>query len=703
VTGGAVASGDAHAAVRADRARTRALEASELAWLAAAPCALLIAAAIALLGPALGHALLHPGSEAFLPVRRRPEPAEHGRYLIALLAPVLLAGVVFAGVSRRLTLAPPTTRRLTLAAHGLLLAFVAFCFAAQNGILLNADRAEYIDPAGSYGGNARYFTWPTLVLALVLPALLLLLLARRHAVRERLSAALRETRARRVACLLLAALLTALWLSTAVNTDGSIAHADPAVAAHVPVSIGETFAVLVGRTPLVDFHPQYGQLWPYLAAVSMSLFGASLGVYTLVMTTASGLTLLAVYATLRRLVQRSVVALLLFLPVLATGFFKMLGPLANRYGPANLFSLWPVRYAGPYVLAWLLVRHLDGAAPRRRWLLLLIGGVAVLNNPEFGLPALGATLVALICVRPPRSARATGLLLVETVGGLLGAAALLSLLTLARAGSLPHFGLLLEFSRLFGIGGWMLLPLPHAGIFLVIYVTFVAAIAVAVVRALQRAQQPALTAMLAWSGTFGLLAGSYYVGRSHPQVLVGLFSPWALALALLAIVVVRDLAARGWRRPTVPELLVLAGLALAVCSLAQTPTPWSQVHRLSRTTRLAVFKEPAASRAIAAETRPGEPVVLLLPLGYRIAYDIGIDDVSPYTNAESLATRQQLDTIVAALRAAHGRKLFITTRYAFPLELEDLLREGLALRRHVPIPGEGELLELVVRSDGHAR
>src|SRR5205807_6697881 len=108
---------------------------------------------------------------------------------------------------------------------------------------------------------------------------------------------------------------------------------------------------------------------------------------------------------------------------------------------------------------------------------------------------------------------------------------------------------------------------------------------------------------------------------AHPMALFDLFSPWGLALALLTIVALRELAARDWQRPGIPQLAVLFGFALMTCSLAQTPTPWSQLHRIAHTTPTPVFKQPEAKRFIAADTHRGEHVLILIPLGHRIAYD----------------------------------------------------------------------------------
>jgi hypothetical protein len=404
-----------------------------------------------------------------------------------------------------------------------------------------------------------------------------------------------------------------------------------------------------------------------------------------------------VFGLLRRVMRSSLLALVLYAPFVATGFFMKLGPLDDRFGPANLFPLWPIRYGGPYVLAWLLARHVERAAPRRTWVLFLVAGLVLINNPDFGLPAVAALAVALAIARPPRSRGAVGRLLAEAASGLLGAGLLVELLTLVRSGSLPHLGWALEFSKLYGVDGWALLPMRTIGFHLVVYVTFAAAIAVAAVRLARRDPDIALTAMLAWSGTFGLLAGAYFAGRSHPQVLIDLFSPWALSLALLTVVTTRSLAARSWRRPTLPELAVLFGFGLAVCSLAQTPTPWSQLARIDDRAPVAVFEQPGATAFVAERTRPGERVAILIPLGHRIAYDTGRVDVSPYASSESMPTRQQLDTTIAALRREGGDKLFVSTYFTVDEALRAIQQAGFVVGGQ-RTDGGTTLVELVDRS-----
>ena len=488
----------AHAA-----SQRRAISPAEAAWLALVPCALATLAAILLLAPPLGRALFPPRRYDFWPSLApviAPEPTEHAAFLLALAGVCALIGAVLASARRPLALPSARADRLVRVAEAALCAFL--------GVALVAQHADVYEARYTLGPARRfpYFSWPTIAVALLLAAAVPLAL-RSAAWRARLAAALRETPRRRAAALLAAALFLVAWLLTAINVDSSVGNVNRAVFDMLPWSLDETYAVLDGRAPLVDFHAQYGQLWPYVAAGALALIGPSLAAYTAVMATIAGASLLAVFAILRRLARSSLAALALFLPLVATGFFMERGPLGNRYGPSNLFTIFPIRYAGPYLLAWLLSRRLDGRRPHSAWALFLGAGLVVLNNPEFGAPAAAATLVACVWTAPPRSAHAAARLLGEVVAGLAGAAAVVALVTLAQSGSLPHLRLLLEFARLYGVSGWAMLPMKPLGFHLVVFATFVAALALATVRAAARERDALLTGMLAWSGVFGLSAG----------------------------------------------------------------------------------------------------------------------------------------------------------------------------------------------------
>jgi hypothetical protein len=665
---------------------------AQAAWLAAIPCAALTIAAMLVLGPPLGDALLAPRGMAFFPSARSavlPEPTEHARYLLALLGPLLLCGVVVAAARRGPAGAGARAlARFVPVVQVLVVAFLAACLWAQRDAL----GPPIYDPPQ----RRVYFTLATLVAAGAFAAALVLAL-RSPAALRRGAALLRDTPARRAGAIAAAVLLLAAWLLMAVNSDATVGRTIGVVGASLSIWLDEAMAVLNGRPPLVDLRAQYAQLWPYASAGAMVLLGTSLSAFVATMLAGTAAAMLAVLALLRRVARSWLAALALFAPFLATSFFMEAGTLADRYTPVHLFSLFPLRYGAAYLLAWLTVRHVDGARPRGRAPLFLLGGLATINNVELGLPALAATLAAVLWTDPPRTRRSAARLVGELALGLAGAVLAVAALTLAVAGSLPRFGLALTFTRMFALEGFGMLPMRTLGLHVVLYATFTAALVVATLRAAgggagrEPGQRP-LTGALAWIGVFGLGAGAYYAGRSHPDALVSLFSAWALALALLLVALVRDAGAatasagpgaeRRWR-PSPAALALLVAVGLSVCSLAQTPLPWTQLQRLGRTTPAPVLHPLALERAIAAQARPGERVAILAPVGHRIAHDVGIVDVTPYADVRLIAPRQLSDTI-AALRAAGGTRVFLAQWLASDAELAALHAAGFRDAQVVP-------------------
>ena len=642
-----------------------------LAWLLAVPFALVAIAAIALLGPPLGR-LLHGGANPYTFWRDLrwavvPEPTEQGRFLLALAAPLLFAGALAVVVRRGASLPARVAAVGVPLAQAVLLALALVCIVVQ-------QRLVYEVPIYQAGVSHRwrYFTPATLAAAGVLAAGAFVVLDR-PAWRTRVAAALRETDRRRLAALLIAILLTALWLLHAVNTDSSIMGTSSHEWSPAQFTLDETYAIVNGRTPLANFTAQYGSLWPYLPAAVLALTGTSFLAFSLTMCAITGVALLAVYALLRRIVRNGVAALALYLPVLATSLFMVGGTLSSRYTFGDYFGVFPLRYAGPFLLAWLLVRQLDGASPRRPLWLFALAGLCVLNNAEFGLAALAATVAALAWTAPEHSRRTLGRLAGELALGLLAAYALVALLTLVRAGQLPELGRLFDYGRLYSVGGFGLQRLHRLlGVHLILYATYVAAIVVATVRAIEGASNRALTGMLVWCGVFGLGSAAYFMGRTHPELLIALFPTWALTLALLTVEVVGRVQRRADARPGLGTALVLAATALTVCSLAQLPAPWTQLQRIGQDTPSAPLIEgeaplPVYARAFLPDpaTReffaphPGAKVAILLTTGHEIADAFGVVNVSRYTGIYSMPNRERLRTVVDDLRAEGGEALFL--------------------------------------------
>jgi hypothetical protein len=688
-----MASAASEAAIASPRGKARAQargvgDAATAAWLCAIPCAVVAAVVTLLLGPPLSH-VLYPAKLPFtyLPnVILHPEPVEGTRYALSLSGPLLLAAAI-AFAARRPAPLPPRAASAAAGVVQLLAAgVVVACFVKQR----------------EAGWELAFFAPWQLVAAAAIAAALAW-----AAAGGRLTGRGPDPRALRIAAPALVALLAGLWFLSFLNTDQSIWWAgDPY---NTGFMYDESFAVLNGLTPLVDFTPAYGAVWPFLVAPWMLVFGKTVLAFTFAMWTLAIVTMLAIYGALRRVTQHALAALGLTLPIVAFAFFAAV---RDVHHPLAIFQEMPLRNVGPFIVAWLLARQLDG--PRRApWPLFVVAGLALLNNVEFGLAALAGAVAALIWTSAPLNARALLRIVAHAAAGVAGAYALLAVVALARAGALPDPGRAVAFARIFGLGGFGLDRLPHLiGLPLVVYLTYAAALGVATVRAATGAPNRVLTGMLAWSAIYGFGSGAYYMGESVPRGIPTTFPAWSFALALLTVAAVAQLAARTRRPPLLAPVAALLGFGL-VASFALDPPasllPWRQLatieHRrveplieqaMQIGTPLAAPRDPALRAFVGAAperggadvVRRGEPIALLWSTGHAIADGYGLRDVVPYVG-ESTLTYEQLDETLRRLRAAGGRIVLVPElilgRLAQPLAergFRVLTRSG--FRRGIP-------------------
>jgi hypothetical protein len=660
-----------------------AIDRADFAWLVAVPAAALTVVAMLVLGAPLGRTLLPVRTLDFWPSALpyvHPKPAEQARYLVALGGALLVPIAVLASGRWRLP-------RIPVARPGALAAQLALVTTLAFGLLTVEREGAAL---GKVKFGLAYFTVPTITVALLIGLAFAVSLSRRE-LRARIGDLLAcESRLVRWGAPSVAVLATLIWLLPAIQLDGTVADSSSAHF-NLAFTFDEGLAVLNGHSPLVDYVAQYGSLWLYLVGIPLHLSNGSLGSFTASMAAITGVSMLAVYGILRRVSRSAIGALALFLPFLATSFFIVEGNPITRFSFADYFGVFPMRYAGPYIVAFLIARHLSGARPRRAFWIFLAAGLTVLNNSDFGIPALGATVLALVASAPVlRSRRSSLELLFDAAGGLVVAYALVAMLTLIRAGQLPDLALLFRYAHLFALAGYLSLPTPWFGFWTVIYLTFAAALAVAAVLAVRRSQERATIGMLVWIGVFGLGVGSYYDGRSHPQVLVSMFSTWSLAVALLVVVAVRSSAASP-RRLGPAQVALFVGFGLMVCSLAQFPTPWGSIERLHSPAAVELFQPRAEAEFVAAHTRPGEPVAMLPSLGQRISREAGVDDITPYTGSPSMPTKQQFREMLSHLREAGGSSVILSEGEALPEMIPALERDGFQISAREPSSPAGEV------------
>jgi hypothetical protein len=660
-------------------ARTAELNAVTAAWIAAIPCALLTYLAVVRIGPWLGDRLF-PAHQPFDFFGAKPNPRAHasqvGPFLVSLGGPILLALTIVWLMRRRLTLPRAVAIGAVALTQAALIVVVAACLQGQRRPQFGFD----------------YFSTRTLAVSGLI-AVSLLLASRSPRLRGLFGTRALERRRVRLAVGAVAAVVTISWLLPAVQTDVSITGALDITWERTGFYIDETFAVLNGLTPFVTFTPQYGGVWSYLVAVPMLVFGKSLLAYTTLMATATAVAFLAAFGVLRRVTRNSLAAFLLFVPFLATTLFPTGENQERLLSLATLFAYYPMRYAGPLIVAWLTARYLSAPERHRRWPAFAVAGLVVMNSPAMGVVVAGATLAALLWARRPGDRAEALSLAANVVGGFTAGIALVSAVTLIRSGSLPHIDQLTEFARMLALNGVQAVPLPSVrGLPLVIYGTFGAAIATATALTIGSRRDPVLVGMLAWVGVYGLGSAIYYVVGDG---LVASFSAWALAVGLLAVAAFRSLDTGSLRRPVAPALVVFFGLGLTACSIAQFPSaPWRQVERLRNSTlgpptgngyptppvpadvgRFLISVADGPHRFV---VRRGAPVALLSTQGHRIADAFGARSVTPYTGYYSLQTVEQVERTLDALRDAGGNTLSVQ-RAASVYLVRLLARRGFAV------------------------
>jgi hypothetical protein len=625
-----------------DRLRTRlAVPAGDLAWLAVAGGAVVLVASFAWLAPPLADLYPSPTDELF-PLWRiliDPEPLEDVRSMLALATPVLLAGVLLAlGTTRpsRPSLDPFV---ISLQVVGVVLLVIAVLEQPRGGPLLAPD---YFDQ--------YLLSAPNLIAGIVIGMLLAAVALRPPS--WRWLGSVRESVGRASAWrwvpLAVAILVTAIWLLPAVNTDDTVGRAGFIATGHIPVQGDDYFAAVNGRTPLVDYISQYANLLPLVLEPLLKAVGPSITSVSISMCVLSAIGMVAIYGAFVQVTRGAWSALALYVPWVALSLFPW-----NDVGPYREFNgiyngVMPARYFGPFLLALLCAISLR---TRRvpTYALFLFAGLVLLNNYEFGIAALLALIAAVMAGWDralPLRHRLLDLLL-KGGAGLITAIALVSAITLVRAGELPDPALLTYYNRLFLRDSYGLQPMSSLGLHWALYATYAAALLIAAVRYVRAEPDRVLTGMLAFSAIFGLVTGMYFVGRSSQFQLMLLFPAWGLALALLAWTAAHSLRSAALdrtrlRRLLLPASVALAGFGVMVSAIDRLPQPQRQIDRLSDggTT----FELAPTERYIESVTQPGEDVLLIgTAPDHLVADRAGVVNVSPLNGVVSLFSPKEAD------------------------------------------------------------
>ncbi len=633
--------------------------ADDLVWLAVPPAAGLVMAATIWLAPLLARLVRPAPSWKPFPAAVqagliRPEPVEQTRFLVAATAPFVVIA---------LWLALRRWHRWRLRSSLLATGYVV----AVQVVIAAVVAACWVSQRSAH----EWFADKTLLVGAGLGAGLLALAWKGWIVPKSIVGA--AGRGRRLVGLGIATLFTAVWLLPAVyrTPTATLIPARLGVLFQIQFVQDEFASVLNGRTPMVDFGAQYAKLLPFLVAPVLAVLGPSVGVTTGVLAGLGLLGLIAVYGTFVVLTEDPVSALVLYIPFLALSLFTLTYIGAERINLATLAGVIPIRVLGPFVLGWLCSRQLRKGSDRARIALFMAAGLVAINNTEYGAASFVALGLALWCGHDGRSSgwgRARRLSAQAVAGAVLSGVAVCAL-TLLRSRSLPNLANLSNVTRVFAVEGFGMEPIqPTLGLHIIIYLTFVVALAMGVMGAVgsddASPQARVLRGLLAYSGLLGLGAGTYWVGRSDPLALFGMFPTWGLSLAVLCWALLRQAAARPTMAPAtvarwaLPAAGILLAFGLMMTVVVQIPSPAAQLRRLTAEgPEIPQYAERV--RFIAGRTTRGEPVAILASAGHLLARDAGVQDVSPYASEASIVFYEQMDLLLGTMSRSGASKAFV--------------------------------------------
>jgi hypothetical protein len=498
--------------------------------------------------------------------------------------------------------------------------------------------------------------------------------------------------------LLMALALTVVQLMPSVQVDG---HPDLAIHTyqHLPYQVGEFVAVLNGRTPLVNYFPQYQTILGYALAPVFMVVGLNFLTFSLAMVVLATFCLLVFFEALRRTTESGWKALALYVPLLGVSFLSLDPaelPGHQRVNTFTYFAVGPIRYLGPCLILVFLIVYLQNPTWRRFYFLSFVAGLAALNNLDFGLPAAGAALLTVLLTdndQPlPGVRRSLGMLL-RFLPAFLLPSALFALGTYARSGQFPAFLQIIRFQRLMAVEGLGMLPMPKYGLHLVVFATFLGAIARAVFGIeLDRLRR----GNLLYAGICGCGISMYYVGRSHPHTLTMMFPMWSFAASLLTVTCWEELRAHLRQRNRLAlaapiTLLMTLGYCVCAAQIVRLPNVGSQIARLRQTPVEDPYKTRPLIAMIHRYAQAGERVIVIHLMGHTLAREAGVQNVFPFTAGASVLLRSHLNEVFNVGSRNGVRWLFIGRPRDGGVSAEELTRMGAILWDKCP---GGEVWEL---------
>jgi len=454
-------------------------------------------------------------------------------------------------------------------------------------------------------------------------------------------------------------------LLPALFTDGNIASAFPIMRAHLPYTLGEFAAVVNGRTPCVDFFPQYQNLMPYAWLPYFKVFGLSVFTYTFGMALLSAAGLAMMWLVFQKLTGDGAKGALLFLVFAGISFYGTKASETERFYVFNYYAAAPIRYIALWAVGLLVVMFSEKRSLPRLVFLFLAAGLFALNNPDFGIPAFVAAGAACLTgggaeILQPR--RESMRVLAAASGGLVCAVIIFLCVTVLRSGRFPDLVSILRYPAIFSCNGFMALPLRAYGLHLVLLFTFMGALFAGMTPSLKGS--PKARVFLVFIGVSSCGVGMYYVSRSHASVLPALFPAWGAAVCALLFYTLDSLFKTEQEDLLtgvsflLPLWFEISLAALFLLQLFTLNAPAKQFRRLASASNVFAGELEKIERIVLPRVVPGEKIMLICGYGHLIAVRNRLDNVYPYASGGSLILRAQAEETAKRAKELVVRTVF---------------------------------------------
>ncbi len=449
--------------------------------------------------------------------------------------------------------------------------------------------------------------------------------------------------------------------------------------------------VYLGKELLIDLVHQYG-LYPHFIEPVFRIVGLTVFKFTFFMGVLMAVSLVPVLVFMRKITNSRIIGLLGFMALIH--FCYMHGKvLKGNFDP--FFQYHPIRFIFPCLSVYLTHEFFRTNDRKLYYSSFVLYSIAVLWNFDTGFVVLASWILVLMFRELFRlDAKQVLLHLVRGIAIFAAVFLAFNVYMYFRYGQVPDYGLFFLYQDIFYIYGYFMLPMPLVHPWNLVISIYVIGIVYSIDALFQREESPRAL-MIFFLSILGTGLFSYYQGRSHDLVLMGVSFPAVIIMTILA----DALLSRTARVKNVIDRILLAGMLFfmvfaTLSFLWDYPSVADAVISRMRSTASGE-PSPVAQRAafVKQNTSRGEDVLILSP--YAGIYHLESETRCPLKipGYSELVLRDDWRKIFDYING-DGKKKFVVEELP-PGNINELLIKN----RILNVSGDGRLTVFIGKND----